>query len=186
MSASPLSTKQLLYKLHRWGGLFLAFFVLFYCITGILLNHRKSFDYFIDKQSTFQTVEPLDSSPITRFIDHYKKQINRNDDPKVIRLRPDNTIEFLYGSHGKTTYIVDPETGRMETVSKHNSEPFHFLNKLHKAFGTSTGWILFTDLLSLLLIVITSSSLIYLRYKPIDFVMITFGLFLCLLGGFFA
>lgn len=186
MSTSSQSTNKILYKIHRWGGLFLALYVLFYSITGILLNHRQSFDYFIKKSSTFQAITTLDATPINTFIDHYKKQIQRNDDPKIIRIRPDNTVEFLYGSHGKITYIISPETGQMETVTKHDNEPFNFLNKLHKASGTSSFWIELSDALSLLLILITLSSLAYLRYKPTDFIMIGLGLLFCLLGGFLA
>nr|MBF0223478.1 PepSY-associated TM helix domain-containing protein [Desulfobulbaceae bacterium] len=186
MSLSSLSTNKFLYKIHRWGGLFIAVFVLFYSLTGILLNHRQSFDFFIEKSSTFHTITPLDATPINTFIDHYKKQINRNDDPKIIRIRQDNAIEFLYGSHGKTTYIITPETGQMETVTKHDSEPFAYFNKLHKASGTSRLWVVLTDAVSLLLIVITLSSLAYLRYKALDFIMIGMGVLFCLLGGFLA
>jgi hypothetical protein len=186
MSITLTTANKFLYKLHRWGGLFLAVFVLFYSATGILLNHRQAFGYFIENSSTFQTVTPIDASPVNTFIDHYKKQINRADDPKIIRLRQDGTIEFLYGSHGKTTYIVNPQTGQMETVAKHDREPLQFLNQRHKAVGTSTFWTVLSDGISLLLVVITLSSLLYLRYKLVDFMMIIFGLLFCLLGGFLA
>ena len=177
---------KILYKFHRWAGLTLSVFVIFYSSTGILLNHRKAFDYFIDKQSTAQNVSPTDSSAITSFIDHYKKQINRSDDPKVIRIRQDNTIEFLYGSHGKTTYIINPESGKMEIVKKHSDNPLYFINSLHKAFGTSTFWIVLTDILSGILVLITLSSLVIMRYKTIDFIMVGAGVLLCFMGGYFA
>ncbi len=39
--------KKLFKNIHRWIGLLLVGFVVFYCFTGILLNHRKGFNYFI-------------------------------------------------------------------------------------------------------------------------------------------
>jgi len=186
MSLAPPTAKNFLYKLHRWGGMFLAVFVLFYSSTGIFLNHRQAFGYFTDTVSTFQEVTPADPAAVSAFIDHYKQQIQRRDDPKIIRIREDNRIEFLYGSHGKTTYIIDPVAGRMETVSKHTSNPLYFINSLHKASGTSTFWVIFTDLLAALLIAITIASLVSLRYKALDLFVLVLGLLLCFMGGYFA
>ena len=186
MSFFSPSTHHVLHKIHRWGGLILAFFILFYSITGILLNHRKAFNYFIIKDSFQQKVLPADISEINKFIDHYKNQINRSDDPKLIRIRNGQTIEFLYGSHGKTTYIIDPISGSMEVIQKQSSLPLFWLNALHKASQTSTLWIIITDFFSVLLIVITLASMIVMRYRPIDFALIATGISILIMGGLFA
>lgn len=186
MSQFSPSAHRSLHALHRLGGLFLTLFVLFYSFTGILLNHRQAFDYFIDSRSTMSMVEPADPSAVIAFIDHFKQQIQEKETPKIIRIRADNTVEFLYGSHGKITYIINPLTGSMETIHKQDQAPFHFLNKLHKAAGTSLLWAIISDLLSLLLVMITLASLVTMRYRPIDYLILTIGIVLCLAGGLLA
>ncbi|NOY13255.1 MAG: hypothetical protein GXP51_06110 [Deltaproteobacteria bacterium] len=113
----------LLRKLHRWFGLALAGLILFYCVTGLLLNHRKAFDYFIDKQQTVSRVEQSDTALMRQFIDFYKQQIGRADDPTVIRIRDAQTIEFLYGSHGKTTFIINQPGNGGDEKNRKDSTP---------------------------------------------------------------
>lgn len=76
LSLSP-QTQQLLFKLHRWGGLILAAFILFYCVTGILLNHRNAFDYFTIKAHSRGRVEVSDTTALEAFLQQYKTRINR-------------------------------------------------------------------------------------------------------------
>ncbi len=186
MLAFSSQTKRFLHKTHRWCGLFLAFFILFYSITGILLNHRKSFDYFITKDISVQQISTIDLAPVQQFISHYKKQINRQDDPKIIRIREGKTIEFLYGSHGKTTYVIDPTTGTMQTVSKNPIQPFHWINTLHKAFNSSNLWVGIADLLSVMLCLATISILTVMKYRPRDYLLLAGGILFCSLGVLFA
>lgn len=182
MSFFAAQTQQLLHKIHRWGGLFLAFFILFYCLTGILLNHRQTFDYFTDKEIHTQQISAADLTALTSFIDHYKKQINRPDNPTVIRIRDNSIIEFLYGSHGKTTYSIDAERGTMEVSTKHPRQPFAWLNQLHKTMGTGPFWLILTDLFSFFAVLTTLSVMIVMKYRPIDFAMMAAGIVLSLAG----
>lgn len=182
-SSSPT---RLLLHLHRWGGLLTAAFILFYSLTGIILNHRQAFSYFQTTQTTKHTVQKSDLTPINDFIGRYQRQIERADAPKVIRIKDGKTIELLYGSHGQTTYTIDPDAGSMIVESKLPSEPLSLFNKLHKAVKTSDLWLWLTDALSLVLIVATVSILITMRYRPLDYCLLLAGLILCLGGGFLA
>ncbi len=134
---------------HRWLGAVVAAPLLFYGITGILLNHRKTFGYFQRLDRTVRPVAKLDPAPLRDFIGFYKTQIGRSDDPAVIRIRNGRTVEFLYGSHGQTTYVIDPVAGTLTTVVKHPVEPWATLNRLHKAFGTPATWAWASDGLTL-------------------------------------
>lgn len=169
-------------KLHRWTALILAGFVCFYCITGLMLNHRQMFGYFQDRQKSVERVEIQDHTPLQSFIDTYKQQINRNDDPKVIRIRKGGNIEFLYGSHGRTTYIIDPALSTMTRIDKVDNQPWYWLNGLHKAYKTSNFWLLLTDLVSLMILFLTISGLILFQYTRRDFMLLAGGLLMMMLG----
>lgn len=175
-------TLRLMRKIHRWGGLLLAAFIIFYCITGILLNHREFFDYFVLREKTDYKVPSSDIELMKSFVDFYKKQIKRNDDPVVIRIRKGKTIEFLYGSHGKTTYIINPEKGTMEKIEKYPRQPFYWLNNLHKAFKTNMFWLFLSDLAAVVILVVTITGLVILRYRMVDYIMV-FGGALILIAG---
>ncbi len=177
-------TVRIMRKIHRWGGLLLAAFIIFYCITGILLNHRKYFGYFISRAKTVYEVPVSDIRMMTSFIDYYKKQIGRADDPTVIRIRDGRTVEFLYGSHGRTTYVIHPREGVMEKIEKSPRQPLYLLNNLHKAFQTGDSWVILTDTVSLLIIIATVTGLIILRYSMFDYIMVFGGVLIFLTGAF--
>ena len=177
---------SILHTLHRWGGLLTAAFILFYSLTGLVLNHRQLFSYFQSSQISHQAVPKTDLTAINAFIGQYREQIKRADAPEVIRIKDGKTIELLYGSHGQTTYTINPAAGTMEVETKSPSQPLYFFNKLHKAAKTSTVWLALSDALSLALIVATISILTAMRYRPLDFCLLTLGLVLFLAGGVLA
>lgn len=177
---------HLLHTLHRWSGLLTAAFVLFYSITGLLLNHRQAFSYFQHSQISHQSVPKSNLSAVNTFLDQYQKETKRNDTPTVIRIKDGRTIELLYGSHGQTTYSIDPVAGSMEVESKSPSQPLYFFNQLHKAAKTSTLWLVLSDILSVALIVATVTILFAMRYRPLDLYLLAAGLALCLAGGLLA
>ena len=43
---SPKKPSKKMRWWHKWGGLFFTFFLLMFCISGIILNHRKAFSPF--------------------------------------------------------------------------------------------------------------------------------------------
>jgi hypothetical protein len=174
--------KKLFKNIHRWIGLLLVGFVVFYCFTGILLNHRKSFNYFAQKKRDEYKVSTNDIKPLREFIDFYKSQIRREDDPKVIKIRDGRVIEFLYGSHGKTTYVIDPLVGRMEKIERMSLQPWAWLNRLHRAFKTSDIWIFITDIVAILLTLVTLTGALILRYKRLDYILITTGCMIFILA----
>ncbi|MDH5299420.1 MAG: PepSY-associated TM helix domain-containing protein [Desulfobulbaceae bacterium] len=179
-------TKRIFHKLHRWGGLILAALVFFYCVTGILLNHRAAFDHFIVKERTVAAVPASDTAVLEAFLAFYKRQIGREDDPTVIRINKERTIEFLYGAHGQTTYVIDPRAGTMEKVEKRPQQPFSFLNDLHKAAKTSDLWLLLADFTGAVVITITVTGLLVVRYRPLDYLLAAGGVLLLVAGMWLA
>ncbi|WP_457573231.1 PepSY-associated TM helix domain-containing protein [Desulfolithobacter sp.] len=179
-------TRHLLRNLHRWFGLLLAGLVVFYCFTGLLLNHRKSFGYFIDKHRSITRVDQSDIRLMREFIEFYKNQIGRSDDPTVIRIRGGSTIEFLYGSHGRTTYIIDPARGTMEQIDKTPRQPWNYLNSLHKVFKTSTAWLVVADFACVTILLVTLTGLFMLRYRALDWVLVIGGALLLAVGVYLA
>lgn len=163
-------------KLHRWGGLFIAFFILFYSITGILLNHRKFFDYFIERKVERKTVEAPTLKEINSFLEHFKQLSGRADEPRVIRIKDKKNIELLYGSHGKITYAFHPEKGYMEVIEKLPVMPVSSLNRLHKAFKTGWFWVFFVDFLTIITICVTVTGLLMTAGSRENWLLIGTGL----------
>lgn len=164
--------------LHRWTGLLLLGLVVFYCASGLLLNHRRDLSYFIARERSVAQVAAADAAPLHVLLDSYKEEIGRSDDPAVIRIKGDGRLEFLYGSHGKTTYIIDPEAGTMETVEKVYREPWTRLNNLHKVFKTGPLWLAVADLAGLGIFFLGLSGLLLSRLTSRDYLLIAGGLFL--------
>ncbi|HEB70229.1 MAG TPA: hypothetical protein ENI88_11515, partial [Desulfobulbus sp.] len=102
----------------------------------------------------------------------------------VIRIRDAKTIEFLYGSHGKTTFIIDPEKGEMTTIKKRPRQPWNRLNSLHKVFKTSTVWLIIADFTCIAILLITLTGLVIFRYHPLDWLLLIGGVLLLLTGLF--
>ncbi|MCW5201336.1 PepSY-associated TM helix domain-containing protein [Desulfobulbus sp. US4] len=169
-------------KVHRWAGLFLLGFVLFYSLTGLLLNHRKSFGYFQTRHEAVSEIEIQQQDALNHVIDNYKQQIGRDDDPTVIRLKKGGVIEFLYGSHGRTTYVIDSMKGIMTRIDKEDQQPWHFLNSLHKSYKVSDAWIWLTDCIAVLIIVLALSGLVVFRYTWLDVLLLVFGGLMMVVG----
>ncbi|TYO99265.1 hypothetical protein EDC39_103108 [Geothermobacter ehrlichii] len=180
------TTNQVLRRIHRIGGLLLAGFLVFYALTGLLLNHRGSFGYFIARETSISRIPVSDPEPLHRFIENCKTMIGRSDDPAVIRIRPDGSIEFLYGSHGKVTYVIHPQKGTMERFEKHPRQPWNWLNRLHKAFKTGAGWVFFADMVAIVILLVTLTGLLLVRRRSLDAGLIFAGGLLLALAAFLA
>ncbi|RMG66490.1 MAG: hypothetical protein D6710_12455 [Nitrospirae bacterium] len=168
--------KSFFRTLHRIGGLLVAAYVLFYAITGIMLNHRKAFGYFYKLKVDKKYIKRSDKSKIREFIEHYKSVINRKDYPTVIKIKGTDEVEFLYGSHGLVRYIIRPQKGELIRKEKVFIEPLNRLNNLlHKASKTSALWVFFSDIFSLVLIFSTITGLLILRYRKVDVLLLVGG-----------
>lgn len=170
--------------MHRWAGLVLLGFVLFYSLTGLLLNHRKSFGYFQTRHETVSVIEGQQQDVLNKIIATYKQQIGRDDDPTVIRLKQKGIIEFLYGSHGRTTYVIDSIKGEMTRIDKKEQQPWHWLNSLHKSYKVASTWLWLTDCIALLIVVLALSGLFVFRYTWLDLLLLAVG-GLVMVGGMF-
>ena len=162
-------------KIHRWAGLFLLGFLVLYSLTGLLLNHRKSFGYFQTRQKTVTEVEVQPQDVLNDVLDTYKQEIGRDDNPTVIRLKKGGVIEFLYGSHGRTTYIIDSMKGSMTRIDKHDQQPWYRLNSLHKSYKVGNSWIWLTDCIAILMIILALSGLLIFRFTRLDLLLLALG-----------
>ncbi len=177
------ATIRLAHKIHRLGGLLTAAFIIFYCLSGIMLNHRQAFSFFSQRETETRSIKTVNNQAVQDFIGHYQHIIQRPDTPKVIRLRDGGRrLEFLYGFHGKTTYIIDQGTGLMQIIHKRPWPGLSWLANLHKAFKTSHIWIYLSDFLSIVLCLVTLSILLVMRYRLLDLIFLGLGIILCL-GG---
>ena len=98
----------------------------------------------------------------------------------------DRTIEFLYGSHGKTTYVINPDRGTMEIIAKHPMQPLTWLNDLHKSSKTSSLWIWLTDLVAVVIMGITITGLLVVRYRRLELLLLIGGVVLLVVAGLLA
>lgn len=137
---------------HRWLGAVAILPLFFFCITGSLLNHRKFFGYFETKTVENGQTAVRDIGPLKDFISFYQNKIGEKENPSVIRIKNAGTVEFLYGSHGQTTYSIDPEKGLLTKTVKTANNPWQSLNRLHKAFKSPSAWAWISDMISLALI----------------------------------
>ena len=175
---------KILRKIHRWGGLFLAGFIVFYCVTGVVMNHRKHFDYFLIRDKSMTTVPVTDISHIRSAIEAYAQLTSEQKLPSVVKFKKDNTIELLYGSHGVVTYVIRPASGTMEKIVKKPRNPFHYLDKLHKSYKTTSFWLVISDVVAVLILAIVFSGLAIFRYSSRDIIFLLVGIS-CLLIGMF-
>ncbi len=162
-------------KIHRWGGIFSLGFIIFYTVTGLTLNHRQTFGFFIDRQHRSSPAPAMDGKKVAKALAAYESACDEKKRPTVIRVRPDGTVELLYGSHGKVTYIFHPGTGTMERIEKKERQPLHWLNRLHKAAKTSTAWLVAADLAALLVLTVSISSLFIFRFRRADWLFLFSG-----------
>ena len=172
----------LIKKIHRIGGLTIAVFILYYCVTGVILNHRKSFDYFVTKEKTSQSIDTYDTRDLWTLINFYKKRIGREDDPKVIRINREGTIEFLYGSHGSTTYVISPHEGNVTKIVKNSIEPISQLNNFHKAYKTSVMWATLSDVFVIVVLVVITTGLLLFTFKLKDWMILIAGVLVLIFG----
>jgi len=137
---------------HRWLGAVAILPLIFFCVTGSLLNHRNFFGYFETKTVEKGQTAVRDMGPLKDFISFYQDKIGEKENPAVIRIKSDGTVEFLYGAHGQTTYSIDPGNGALTKTVKTANDPWQSLNRLHKAFKTPAAWAWISDVISLALI----------------------------------
>jgi uncharacterized protein len=175
-------SKTLWRKIHRWLGLLLTALLFFYSFTGLLLNHRQHFKYFQTEETTVSQIEMQEQQALLQFIANWKQQIGRQDDPTVIRIKRGGVVELLYGSHGRTTYTIDPQAGTLTRTDKIDQQPWHWLNRLHQAAKTSNAWLILADSVVLLIAALLLSGLLLVRLRRQDIILLIAGLALLLLG----
>ncbi|MEW6426912.1 MAG: PepSY-associated TM helix domain-containing protein [Thermodesulfobacteriota bacterium] len=173
---------KLLRTLHRWGGLLLSALAVFYCLTGVLMNHRAALGYFQEKKSEKKTVAVVETAPLTATIGRYVALTGEPKPPGVVKIRDDDTVELLYGSHGAVTYVFPPGTGEMEKIVKTPSEPWYRWNVLHKAAGTGTAWLTLADFTGGALLAVAATGLFLIHWRRGDWLALLLGCGLLLLG----
>jgi hypothetical protein len=162
-------------NIHRWTGLLALGFIIFYSATGILLDHRQSFDYFTTRLRRESTVPALNSAGILKALTAYEAATGESGPPTVVRLRHDGTVELLYGSHGLITYVFKPGSTRLLRLEKKNMQPLHWLYRLHKAANTSKRWVALADVAAILILIAAVSALFIVKLCRNDWLLLAGG-----------
>jgi len=173
---------KLLRKIHRLSGLACLGALLFYCVTGLLLNHRSVLGYFIERQREESRIERIDAGELTGVLDRYQAATGEKKKPTVVKVKPDGTVELLYGSHGVVTYVFAPGSDRMVRITKRPIEPWNRLNRLHKVFRTGVGWTFLADLAAAGLLLVAVSGIFIFRFRRSDWLALAGGVLLLAAG----
>ncbi len=180
------NVRKWLRNLHRWLGLLSLGLLLLYCVTGVLLNHRRAFGYFIDRIRTVRPLEaPVDTSEIATVVARLAARTGEGRPPTVVKITPDGTVSLLYGSHGAVTYTFAPGAPAMERVEKRPRQPWFRLNRFHKVVRTHAAWLVLADFAALCLVFVALTGLFLFRYRRLDRWLLAAGLLL-VAGGVLA
>ncbi len=169
--------------IHRLMGLFVVGFILFYALTGILLNHRKFFNNFLTQNTTVLD-RPLQNMTLAEdFIAQCRKEIGDDRDPEIIIIR-DGRVDFRYDRHGSEAVLLDPKKGTISTVTRVPQEPWHAMKWLHVVYRTGDVWKLVSDFAAILMVLTALSGLFCLRYRQNDLLALLAGVLLLCFGLF--
>ncbi len=167
-------------KIHRWSSLFVVFFLIFYCLSGVLLNHKRNFKFLKPKVVSVKKVVKMDPSPIVTIVNRYLSYIPETEKPRAIVIDTDGTINILYGDMKKLAYnkayIILPKLGILKEKVKKPVEPLHFLKRFHKSYHVNKIWIFVSDILTLVVIVSIVTGLFITNYKGVNLFFILLGL----------
>ena len=168
--------------IHRLTGLFTLIFLIFYAFSGVMLNHRKYFDNFMSVTTTAQEVA-MDPQLLTAFMQSCQQVIGRDDTPEIIFIRDGKAIEIRYGRHDPVLYRIRPDVAILETDTRTYHQPWHGMKWLHVAYQTSPIWVWVTDLVGVVMLVMSLSALFCFHYRKADLwaVGLSCALFLVLL-----
>ena len=164
--------------IHRISGLFVVGFLLLYTFSGLLLNHRKTFNNFLYESGVVRERPLTDPRLLSSFVEKCKVQIGRNDDPVVIIIRDNKIIDFRYDRHGYESFLLDPGAATITAVKKEAQEPWHAMKWLHVAYRTTPLWVVVSDIIALLILLTTFSGLFSLRYRRWDIMVVLGGIFI--------
>ena len=167
--------------IHRWAGLFIIAFLLFYTFSGLLLNHRKFFNNFLKTTETHQEKKIDDPSFLHTFVSRCKTAIGNDREPAIIIIR-DNVIDFRYDRHGSESVLLDPATRTITMVKKEGREPWHSMKWLHVVYQTGPNWVFISDFVAVTILIVSLSGLFCLRYRRPDIYVLLGGILFFLLG----
>ena len=151
-------------KLHRDFGYFFVGLILAFCVSGIMLNHRTTWNPvrykydFIKVQSSFHLPkESVTSEDVKAFND--KNQI---PDFQTFNFRGDSTLIILYKSADATIHLAD---GNGEINVWKQRPILSRLYYLHSAFTDDNWYKWYSDIFALGLIFIASTGMFLMRGK---------------------
>ena len=167
--------------IHRLTGLFTLVFLLFYAFSGVLLNHRKYFNHFMDVTTETKKVA-FDPDLLRDFREQCQAITGRDEEPETIFIKDKDTIEIRYARHDAKLYRILPTRSTLETDTRVYQQPWHGMKWLHVAYQTSPMWVWATDVVGICMIIMGLSALFCFRYRRLDYIAIgmSAGLF-CLL-----
>ncbi len=180
--------KSSLRKIHRWSSFFILVFLIFYCISGLLLNHKKVFKFLKTEVLYVKTVPQTNPKPIINIIKKYEKFIPEKDKPRAIVIDKNGKLYFLFGSMKKLAfqkaYFINPLKGQLEKVEKIPVEPLYLMKNFHKSHNVKKAWIFISDLLTFLIIISCISGLLIIHWRKSDYYVLIAGALVLLISFF--
>ena len=168
--------------IHRISGFIVVGFLLFYTFTGILLNHRKYFNNFLLEKHTPLPGAKMDRQLLQTFVEQCKIATGDDRQPVMIIIRDMKNIDFRYDRHGYNSYLINPGAGTVTRVTKTGREPWHLMKWLHVNYMTTPFWVIFSDLIALLILVNGISGLLCRSWRRQDVFWAMGGLAILLLA----
>lgn len=176
-------------KIHRWSSLFILFFLIFYCVSGIFLNHKKTFKFLKTKIIYEKSVEKGSSRPVINLIEKYKKFVPEKEKPRAIVIDDKGRVIFLFGAMKKLgfnkAYFINPKKGKLQKVEKLPVEPFYFMKNFHKSYRVKYIWTIISDILTVIILISCISGILIINFKKIDYYMVFGGMIFIVLSFMF-
>ena len=161
--------------IHLYTSFLAVGFLIFYTFTGILLNHRKWFNNFLNEKHVARRQVFRDPDFLQNFIRECQKNTHDTRKPFMIIIRDGKTIDFRYDRHGTDSWLLDPAKGVVTRVTKTPEEPWHALKWLHVNYRTTRAWVVISDLIALLILLSALSGLFCRRYRRREILLLLAG-----------
>jgi hypothetical protein len=118
---------------------------------------------------------------LENFIKECKEEIGDQREPAIVIIR-DNIIDFRYDRHGSQAVQLDADTDTITDIKKIPKEPWHGIKWLHVVYRTGPSWVVISDITATLIFLTTLSGLFSLRYRRWDFMTVTTGAMIFIIG----
>jgi hypothetical protein len=160
---------------HLVTSLLTVGFIIFYTFTGLLLNHRRWFNNFLNEKLVPRRQVFANPAFLDDFIRTCQQNTHDVRKPFMIIIREGRIIDFRYDRHGIASWLIDPKKGVVTRVTKTPEEPWHALKWLHVNYRTTRAWVVVSDIIALLILLAAISGLFCRRYRRREILLLLAG-----------